>query len=208
VLIPRPETETLVELALARLPIDRDLRVLDLGTGSGAIALAIAHERPRLACSRRTCRPMRSTWRATTRRRLGLANVEFLKSDWYAACSAIAAARSTLSCSNPPYVAPRIRTCAKATSASSRNAALDAGGDAARRRSAHRRRRVGTPGRRRLARRRAWLRSVGLPCARCSWTAGFEQVVAMRDLAGIPASSLWLARTARATSAGRGRFGF
>ena len=46
VLIPRPETELLVEAALARLPADRPARVADLGTGSGAIAVAIAHERP------------------------------------------------------------------------------------------------------------------------------------------------------------------
>ena len=47
VLVPRPETETLVELALRLLPLDREPSVLDLGTGSGAIALAIAAERPR-----------------------------------------------------------------------------------------------------------------------------------------------------------------
>src|SRR6202171_4917868 len=45
VLIPRPETELLVELALARLSADRETRVLDLGTGSGAVALAIAAAR-------------------------------------------------------------------------------------------------------------------------------------------------------------------
>ena len=48
-LIPRPETERLVELALARLPADAPCRVADLGTGSGAIALAIARERPMAA---------------------------------------------------------------------------------------------------------------------------------------------------------------
>ena len=45
-LIPRPETELLVEAALQRLPADRPLHVADLGTGSGAVAVALAHERP------------------------------------------------------------------------------------------------------------------------------------------------------------------
>ena len=47
VLVPRPETELVVERVLAHLPADRDLEVLDLASGSGAIALAIASERPR-----------------------------------------------------------------------------------------------------------------------------------------------------------------
>ena len=46
-LVPRPETELLVDLALARLPVDAPVRVADLGTGSGAIALALSKERPR-----------------------------------------------------------------------------------------------------------------------------------------------------------------
>lgn len=102
VLIPRPETETLVEALLARLPADRPLRLLDLGTGSGAIALALAKERPRAqVLATDVSRDALDVARANAQR-LALANVAFLRSDWYAGVDpgpydAIA--------SNPPYVA-------------------------------------------------------------------------------------------------------
>ena len=104
VLIPRPETEALVECALARLAPDRRARVLDLGTGSGAIALAIAHARPRdevwgtdasaaaLAVARRNAERMK------------LANVQWLQSDWYRQIPD-EERRFDLIASNPPYVA-------------------------------------------------------------------------------------------------------
>ena len=104
VLIPRPETETLVECALRRLPADRPLRVLDLGTGSGAIALAIAQERPRtevLATDRSAAALVVARKNAE---RMKLANVRWLQSDWYAELPA-EGARFELIASNPPYIA-------------------------------------------------------------------------------------------------------
>lgn len=104
VLIPRPETETLVDCALRRLPADRPLDVLDLGTGSGAIALAIAHERPRaevLATDRSAAALVVARKNAD---RMKLANVRWLQSDWYAGLPGDGA-RFELIASNPPYVA-------------------------------------------------------------------------------------------------------
>ena len=104
VLIPRPETETVVEAALARLPTDRDVRVLDLGTGSGAIALAIARERPRARVLATDVANDALDVARDNARRLVLPNVEFLLSDWYARVPAHA---FDLIAANPPYVAAR-----------------------------------------------------------------------------------------------------
>ena len=110
VLIPRPETETLVELALARLPEDRATRVLDLGTGSGAIALAIAHSRPQARVLAIDASPDALAVARENALRLGLGNVEFLQSDWYGALPAsgpgpwATGGPFDLIAANPPYV--------------------------------------------------------------------------------------------------------
>lgn len=98
VLIPRPETELLVELALERLP--QGGRLLDLGTGSGAIAVAIAHERPD---ARVTALDASQDALAIARQNAGRnqVEVEFLHSDWYAA---LADARFDVIVANPPYI--------------------------------------------------------------------------------------------------------
>ena len=104
VLIPRPETETLVEWALERLPRGRAVRVLDLGTGSGAIALALARERPdaEIVATDRSAEAL-AVARANAER-MKLANVHWLQSDWYRQL-ADRDGRFDLIASNPPYVA-------------------------------------------------------------------------------------------------------
>jgi release factor glutamine methyltransferase len=101
VLIPRPDTELLVELALARIPPDQAMGVLDLGTGSGCIAITLALERPlaRVAAVDRS--PAALAIARRNAERLD-ARVEFLTSDWFAA---LAGRRFDLIVSNPPYIA-------------------------------------------------------------------------------------------------------
>ncbi|MBX6421146.1 MAG: peptide chain release factor N(5)-glutamine methyltransferase [Nevskia sp.] len=102
VLIPRPETETLVAWALERLADLRAPCLADLGTGSGAIALALARERPD---ARVIATDLSTAALAVARdnaRRLALANVEFRAGDW---CAPLAGERCDLIVSNPPYVA-------------------------------------------------------------------------------------------------------
>lgn len=103
-LIPRPETETLVEQALDKLPPDTPLRVADLGTGSGAIALAIATERPRCEIIATDISEPALTVARHNAERLGLDNVRFIAGDW---CESLPAGRFDVILSNPPYVAER-----------------------------------------------------------------------------------------------------
>jgi release factor glutamine methyltransferase len=100
-LVPRPETERLVELALQHLPADRPAQVADLGTGSGAIALALASERP---LARVVAVDASAAALAVARgnaHALGLERVEFREGDWFAP---LHGERFDLIASNPPYI--------------------------------------------------------------------------------------------------------
>lgn len=103
VLIPRPDTEIAVQAALARLTGMQAPRVLDLGTGSGILAVTLACERPDAQVWATDISPAALDIARANAVALGADNVRFLKSDWYAAVPADA--RFTLIVSNPPYIA-------------------------------------------------------------------------------------------------------
>ncbi|ODU73551.1 MAG: protein-(glutamine-N5) methyltransferase, release factor-specific [Rhodanobacter sp. 68-29] len=100
-LIPRPETELLVELALERLPRDAAAGVADLGTGSGAIALAIASECPQAQVLATDASADALAVARRNAQRLGVGNLRFAQGDWLAP---LAGQRFALIVSNPPYI--------------------------------------------------------------------------------------------------------
>lgn len=102
VLVPRPETELLVELCLARLDA-QPRRIADLGTGSGAIALALARERPawQVVATDRSHAALGMA--AINARRLQLTRLELRQGNW---CEALGEETFDAILSNPPYIAP------------------------------------------------------------------------------------------------------
>jgi release factor glutamine methyltransferase len=102
VLVPRPETELLVEHALTLLPRDEVCSVLDLGTGSGAIALSLAHERPRWTIMGIDSSPAALQLAAHNAQSLKLSQVQWRLGHWF---NPVPAERFHLVVANPPYIA-------------------------------------------------------------------------------------------------------
>jgi release factor glutamine methyltransferase len=103
VLDPRPDTETLVDWALELLPSASEAHptVVDLGTGSGAVALAIAHSFPRARVTATDLSTDALAIAGANASRLGL-TIEFAAGPWW---SAVAGQRFSMAVSNPPYIA-------------------------------------------------------------------------------------------------------
>ena len=102
VLIPRPETELLVDLALERIPADHPCKVLDLGTGSGAIAISIAKHRPLAHVTAVDASDDAVAIARMNAQQLEANNVRIVAGDWF---NSLAGEKFDLIVSNPPYVA-------------------------------------------------------------------------------------------------------
>jgi release factor glutamine methyltransferase len=104
-LIPRPDTETLVEAALAKIPLQKNLNICDLGTGTGAIALAIAKHRPQAFVMALDASQAALDVAIENAQSLKTLNINFVLSDWFSALSQQNNPQKfDLIVSNPPYI--------------------------------------------------------------------------------------------------------
>jgi release factor glutamine methyltransferase len=102
VLIPRPETELLVELALKHLPKEQNCKVADLGTGSGAIALSLSNERPNWHITATDMSMEALNLAQENAKAQQLSNIDFQQGPW---CEALREKNYDAIISNPPYLA-------------------------------------------------------------------------------------------------------
>ncbi len=101
-LIPRPDSETLVEAALQKISVDVAWDILDLGTGTGAVALAIAKHRPKCHVIGVDASAEALVVAIENAQNLDLKNLSLIKSNWF---SDLAAEKFDVIVSNPPYIA-------------------------------------------------------------------------------------------------------
>ena len=181
VLIPRPETELLVDLALERLPVAGDCSVLDLGTGSGCVAVAIAKHRPRARVVAVDVSEAALALARDNAQSHSLVNIEFHASDWF---SVLGDRRFDLIAANPPYVAAGDSHLARGDLRFEPSAALIAAEDGY---ACLRTIAVAAPSH--LV-ARGWLlfehgHEQGAACRALLARAGYSEVFSRRDLAGI-----------------------
>jgi len=100
-LIPRPDTEILVDIALEKIPANQAIQILDLGTGTGAIALAIAQQRPQAQVTGVDASKTALEVAISNSRQLHIINSHFILSDWF---NSLNDTRFDVIVSNPPYI--------------------------------------------------------------------------------------------------------
>ena len=182
VLIPRHETELLVELALQRMPADTSCRVLDLGTGSGCIGVTIAAERPLARITLADASDAALEVAARNAQRWAPDNTRCVQSDWY---TAIGNERYDLIVANPPYVADGDPHLTQGDLRFEPRTALAAGADGLRE---LRHIIAAAPLHLNLG---GWLllehgHDQAEACSQVLTAAGFQEVMSVPDLAGLP----------------------